>query len=133
MNFLAKYGLTLSLTAVLAVAAVGCSKGSGGSNPAGTGGGSLVCEGEAWIMVTSGVGYIFRPNNDIISVTDLGDGSWHGSNIGTYSIAGGKLTFVLHDETVTTMTYSFSGGKLTLSGSGDPVVFTKRTDVYVDL
>jgi lipopolysaccharide export system protein LptA len=44
----------------------------------------------------------------------------------------GKLTLVLYGEK-DTVKYKVSGGKLTLSGSGDTMVFTKRTGVYVSL
>jgi hypothetical protein len=125
MNFLTNYVKALFLTAILTASAIclpGCSVDDDGA---------IVCQdGEAWIMDGTEGGYIFTQDGDMIAVAAISDGSWYGAKVGTYSTGGGKLTLVLYGEK-DTVKYKVSGGKLTLSGSGDALVFTKRTGVYV--
>jgi hypothetical protein len=128
MNFLKNHAKPLFLTTVLSIFTIylpGCSDNNGNS---------IICkDGEAWLIDGTDGGYIFTPDGDLIAVAAISDGRWYGANVGTYSIgSGSKLTLILNGEK-DTMTYKVSGGKLTLSGKGDPVAFTKRTGVYVNL
>jgi hypothetical protein len=128
MNFLKNYAKPLFLTTLLLLGTIylsACSDNNGNT---------IICkDGEAWIMNGTDGGYIFTPDGDLIAVAAISDGRWYGANVGTYSIgSGSKLTTVINGEK-DTMTYKVSGSKLTLSGKGDPVVFTKKTGVHVNL
>lgn len=140
MEFFKKYGWALLLAAAFSTTFLwpGCSCGgdSGGSdkNPATQSNGSVVCaDGEAWIMAAEvEIGYIFRPNGDVIAVEARENGGWYGSKAGTYSTAGNKLTLVVGGEE-SVLNFSVSGSTLTLTGSGNTLTYAKRTGVYVNV
>ncbi|MDR2592609.1 MAG: hypothetical protein LBC59_07370 [Chitinispirillales bacterium] len=134
MNFLKNYLKTLFLTTLLTFSTFYCSACSGkGNNPANSSGGDIVCaEGEAWIIDGTEGGYIFTSGGDMIAVAAISDGRWYGTTVGTYTTNGNNLTTITNEGTKTT-TYNVSGDKLTLTGEGDPVALTKRTDVYVNV
>ena len=136
MNFVKKYKRTLLITVLFAIGAVYWSSCSGENNPASTdaSGGNIVCkDGEAWIIDGTDGGYVFTSKGALITVAAISDGRWYSETAGTYSTSGSKLTMVTKRDGTKTVTYKVSGDKLTLSGNGDPVVFTKRTGVDVNL
>jgi hypothetical protein len=98
-----------------------------------------VCkDGEAWVKVKDGVeeGFVFKADGDMIEVAALGDGTWHGAKVGTYSVEGKNLTMVfINEETGTaepsTIAYKVSGKTLTLSGASREDVYTKKSGVYL--